>query len=334
MRGVPVSLLVGSFLVLTAGVADAHRPGRGHGYEGCRGQDVERHHHRRHVEGRCHGPVSERHGPEPVSEGVKCRAHFGWRPFCSIEAAIRREHAICCRYKGPATAIGPIQALHKEIWQERENTEDVVEALHVQIQKEREAAEKAAADAAKATADAAKATAAADVRMKEAELKIAAADAKSADADKRLAAAQEALAAAGQISATATKAKQDADAAKIASDAEKDKYEKLNAALKSQQDALLRQAEHARHSEDEFIAALQTRWDQIFVNLRSVDPCQAAAPGAAGKATWDSTTPKAGTGVAAETESGKRETGRIRAEPSPAGARLTGMSERSQAGLD
>ena len=64
MRGVPVSLILGSFLVLTTGVADAHRSGRGHGYEGCRGQDVERHHHRRHVEGRGHGPVSERHGPE------------------------------------------------------------------------------------------------------------------------------------------------------------------------------------------------------------------------------------------------------------------------------
>lgn len=336
MRGVPVSLILSVFLILIAGVADA-REGhdRGRYFEG--GCHSERHIHKQRFEGRCRRPDVEEHDRGEVSEGVKCRARVGFHALCSHPSAGWRKYVICCRPRKPALAresAGVIRALHEEIWDEREKAEDTVEDLHDQLRKNREEAEKTIADLRKRIEDQLATVKTAEVTKKEADLKTEQANKMMDDAKKLMAAAKEAFEAAGELSSKATKEKQDAQAARTAADAEKDKYQKLNNELTQQQAALLKQAENAKHREDEVIEQIKTRWDQIFVNLRSVDPCKVAAPGSASKSSWDNTAPKAETNVAAETESGKNGADRTRTELDATGARSTGMSERSRASLE
>jgi membrane protein involved in colicin uptake len=236
--------------------------------------------------------------------------------------------------------IRPIQALHEEIWQERENAEATIKELHAridQIRKDTEAAVKKANDT---TVEAETAKAKADAAQKASEAAQKAADAKAADADQRMKNADEVVAAAGRSAVTAAKAEQSAQKAKSEADAQIAENKRLNAALKSQQDALLAMAEDAKHKQEDDAAMLRARWEKIFDGFRSLDPCKVVTPPCCGpapgpaKTNWDGAAPKAETSVTAEMESGKRETDRIKTEPSPAAARLTGMSERSQAALE
>jgi hypothetical protein len=309
MRGVPVSLILGIFVILASGAADAHWSGRG-GYghrqdsDGrCNRQEVEVRRHRQDFVGHCPRQEVDGHGGRQVPTGVSCRERFGWRLFCS---ANWREHATTC-----CSADTTIKALRAQIQKEQEKINELLATIKGYDEKIKQAA----------------------VDTKEAQLKTDAANAKSTDADKRLAAAQEALAAAGQMSATAAKAKQDADTAKATSDALIADNKKLNDELTQRQQAFVKQADGAKHREDEVIEQIKTRWDQVFVNLRGVDPCRLASV-PANKAAWDNTAPKAETSVAAETESGKGGMDRTKTEPDAAGARSTGMSERSRASLE
>jgi hypothetical protein len=233
-------------------------------------------------------------------------------------------------------AVKPIEDLHKQIQKERDDGQKKIDELQTTIKGYDEKIRQA------------------EVLKRESELKVADADKRVADADKRVADAKEVVVAAGQAAAEANKAEKKARAEEAKAKAETDKYEKLTAGLKSQQEALLGFAEDAKHKQDHDAAMRRARWERIFDGIQSLDPCKAATPllpvmpcitctgpetpaphatGPAGKTNWDGTTPKADTSVAAETESGKGET-RIEAAPSAAGARSTGMSERSHAALE
>ncbi len=301
MRGVPVSLILGIFVILTSGAADAHWSGRG-GY-GHR-QDSDGRCHRQAVVGHCPRQEVDGHGARQVSTGVSCRQRFGWRLFCSGNW---REHATTC-----CSAEATIKELHEKIKQLQARLDEGATKLTE-----------------------------ADVKKKEADLRIEEANAKAKNADEKTKGAQEALEVAGQILSKASTAQQDAQTkladanAKLTeANAKTAAAEKLQATVKDQQDALLRYAEDAKHAQERFAAQLHARWEQIFVNLRGVDPCKLASV-PAGKTSLDNTAPQAETNVAAGTESGKGGgMDRTKTEPDAAGTGSTGMSERSRAALE
>lgn len=312
MRGAPVSLILGIFLIMTAGAADARWPGRGgHGH----GQDFQGRGHAREVERPGRGGESESRGHAPVSAGVKCRAHVGWRPRCSIVSEMRRENA------------ETVRALHEEIWDERESAEETVEELHEKIRQLQAKLDEGAAKITKAEVDMKEAAG----TKKAAEDQMKLADDKVKQADDKVKGAQEALAAAGKMSADAAKAKQDGDAAKAAGDAAKKQSDDLIASLKNQQEALLKFAEDAKHKQEHDAIQLRTRWDQIFLTLRSKDPCtvekDAGEKGGRGPFHHH----RMSEGSAAETERGEDEADRIGAESGSTGAKSNGVSEGSRA---